>query len=89
MQTAMPLATRLGLAIIPYNPGNPAALAKIAAGLKGAILVVGHSNTVPDLVARFGGAEPAAIGDDEFGTLYIVHAGSGRVEQLHVGAHAH
>jgi broad specificity phosphatase PhoE len=89
MQTAMPLATRLGLAIIPYDPGNPAALAKIAAGLKGAILVVGHSNTVPELVASFGGAEPAAIADDEFGTLYVVHPGSNAVQQVHVGVPAH
>jgi broad specificity phosphatase PhoE len=89
METAAPLAARLGIAIEPYDPADPAALAEAAAGRKGAILVVGHSNTVPDLVARFGGAEPAAIGDDEFGTLYIVHAGSGRVEQLHLGAHAH
>ena len=89
METAAPLAARLKIAIIPYDPGNPAALAKIAAGVKGAILVVGHSNTVPELVASFGGAEPAAIADDEFGTLYIVHAGSNAVQQVHVGAHAH
>jgi broad specificity phosphatase PhoE len=89
METAAPLAARLGIAITPYDPGDPAALAKVAAGVKGAILVVGHSNTVPQLVASFGGAEPAAIADDEFGTLYIVHAGSNRVEKLHIGAHAH
>jgi broad specificity phosphatase PhoE len=89
METAAPLAARLGIAITPYDPGDPAALAKVAAGVKGAILVVGHSNTVPQLVASFGGAEPAAIADDEFGTLYIVHEGSNRVEQLHIGAHAH
>jgi broad specificity phosphatase PhoE len=89
METAAPLAARLGIAITPYDPGDPAALAKVAAGVKGAILVVGHSNTVPQLVASFGGAEPAAIADDEFGTLYIVHAGSNRAEQLHIGAHAH
>jgi broad specificity phosphatase PhoE len=89
METAAPLAARLGIAITPYDPGDPAMLAKVAAGVKGAILVVGHSNTVPQLVASFGGAEPAAIADDEFGTLYIIHAGSNRVEQLHIGAHAH
>jgi broad specificity phosphatase PhoE len=89
METAAPLAARVGIAITPYDPGDPAVLAKVAAGVKGAILVVGHSNTVPQLVASFGGAEPAAIADDEFGTLYIIHAGSDRVEQLHIGAHAH
>jgi broad specificity phosphatase PhoE len=89
METGAPLAAKLGIAVTPYDPSNPAALAKVAAGVKGAILVVGHSNTVPQLVASFGGAEPAAIADDEFGTLYIVHAGSNRVEQLHIGAHAH
>jgi len=89
METAAPLATRLGIAIAPYDPGKPAALAKEVAGLKGAILVVGHSNTVPELVASFGGVKPAAIADDEFGTLYIVHAGSNAVHRVHVGGHAH
>jgi broad specificity phosphatase PhoE len=86
METGAPLAAKLGVAVTPYEPSNPAALAKAIAGVKGAVLVVGHSNTVPQLVASFGGAEPAPIADDEFGTLYIVHAGSNRVEQLHVGA---
>jgi phosphohistidine phosphatase SixA len=89
METAAPLAERLELAVTPYDPSDPPALVKAAAAIKGSILVVGHSNTVPELVASFGAAEPAAIADDEYGTLYIVHAGSNRVEQVRVGAHAH
>jgi phosphohistidine phosphatase SixA len=89
METAAPLAARLGLSVTPYDPGKPDALVKDAAAVEGAILIVGHSNTVPGLVAGFGGARPAPIGDDEFGTLYVVHPGSNQVQQVHVGAHAH
>jgi phosphohistidine phosphatase SixA len=89
METAEPLAHRLGLAVTPYDPSNPAALVQAAGAIKGAMLVVGHSNTVPDLVAAFGGATPAPIGDDEYGTVYIVRTGSNQVEQVYVGAHVH
>jgi broad specificity phosphatase PhoE len=89
METGAPLAAKVGIAVTPYDPSNPAALAKAIADVKGAVLVVGHSNTVPELVAAFGGAQPAPIADDQFGTLYVVHAGSNLVERVHVGAHAH
>ena len=38
----------------------------------GSVLVVGHSNTVPDLVAALSGQEITAIADDEFDRYYIV-----------------
>ncbi len=36
------------------------------------VLVVGHSNTVPAIVAALGAAQPAAICDAEYDNLYVV-----------------
>ena len=80
--TAAPLAKQLGLSVTTYDPRDPDALVKAAAAIDGAILVVGHSNTVPDLVARFGGERPADIDESQYGTLYIVE--DGKVQQLHL-----
>lgn len=38
----------------------------------GTVLVVGHSNTVPALVAELAGESVAAIGEDEFDRYYII-----------------
>lgn len=72
METGEPLAKTLGLKITPYDPANVAALGAAVTAAGGPVLIVGHSNTVPELVALFGGARPAPIGDDDYGTLFEV-----------------
>lgn len=72
MQTAGPLAKRLRITITPYDPRDPASLVLAVAAAPGPVLVVGHSNTVPDLVARFGGTRPAPMSEEDFGTLFLV-----------------
>ena len=74
METGEPLAKALGLKVTPYDPANVAALAAAVRSASGPVLIVGHSNTVPALVALFGGARPAPIGDDDYGTLFEVAA---------------
>lgn len=72
--TAEPLATRLGIAITT-NDQKPAALARhIKRQHHGEVtLVVGHSNTVPAIVAALSKRKDIPpIADDEFGTIYIV-----------------
>ena len=81
METGEPLAKRLGIAVTPYDPRDADALVAAVAAANGPVLVVGHSNTVPDLVARFGGPRPAAIDEDSYGTLFLVGAG-GKVTTL-------
>lgn len=71
-QTAAPLAKGLGITITTYDPADMQTLKQSVAGVAGPVLVVGHSNTVPDLVALFGGDRPADIADDEYETIYIV-----------------
>jgi phosphohistidine phosphatase SixA len=85
MQTGEPLAKALGLAVTPYDPRDPAALVKAASPVKGAVLIVGHSNTVPDIVARFGGT-PVALGEQDYGTVFVVKPGSAAVEQIVLNA---
>ena len=84
METAQPLAAKLGLAIQSYDPGDPDGLAKEVAGVRGAVLVVGHSNTVPDLVARFGGKQTVNLSEDDYGTVFVVTHDDGKVSQMRI-----
>lgn len=75
VQTAQPIADALDLPINEYDPDdNEAVLATILKEHKGKIiLVVGHSNTVPELIADLGahkGVPPIAEG--EYDNIYLV-----------------
>ena len=80
-QTAAPLAAAAGVPVTTYDPRNVDALAGAVAAAAGPSLVVGHSNTVPDLVAAFGGAKPAALSEDQYGTIFVVEPGKSDVRQ--------
>ncbi len=77
LQTAEPLAQKTGLTVQVYDPRNPKALVEKVKALTGAVLVVGHSNTLPELVRLFGGAPGADIGDNEYDRLYQLTPGAG------------
>lgn len=75
LATAQPLATALGLEVNQYDPSdNEAVLAEILKTYKGKIiLVVGHSNTVPTLIADLGASKNVPpIGHSEYDNIYIV-----------------
>jgi broad specificity phosphatase PhoE len=85
-QTAAPLAQLTGLTVQMYEPGAPKALVENVRSLTGAVVVVGHSNTLPELVRLFGGAPGAEIADDEFDRLYQLLPGAdGRVRTILLG----
>jgi broad specificity phosphatase PhoE len=79
-QTAEPLARASKLEIRTYSPRDAAG--KLAPQLlldrlkkddpSGIVLVVGHQNTVPDLLAALGYGEKIDIGDKQFDDLFIV-----------------
>jgi len=69
-QTAQPLAERSGLQVAFYDPRKPQALVAQVKGLTGAVLVVGHSNTLSELVRLFGGQPGAEIADNEYDRVY-------------------
>lgn len=82
-QTAAPLAAALGLTPIVYDPADtPALLARVRQG-PFPVLIVGHSNTVPDIVAGLGGERPAPLGHEDFGDVWRVDAG-GRTERFRI-----
>jgi broad specificity phosphatase PhoE len=71
-ETAAPLAARLGLAVKEYAPLDLDGLVARVKAEAGPVLIVGHSNTVPDIVARLGGVRPPAIPDEEYGDIWRV-----------------
>ncbi len=75
-QTAAGLAQRLDLKPLLVDPkASPAEVARrVLRENRGRLaLVVGHSNTVPALVARLSDMEKLpAMGDEEFDTMYVV-----------------
>lgn len=81
-ETGAPLAKRLGLTVTTYNPRDVDRLAAAVKAADGPVLIVGHSNTVADLVARFGGDKPAPLGEQDYGTLFVVHDGTGQVSRI-------
>jgi len=79
-QTAAPLATMLNLdsKIVPAN-NSPMLIAMLRAS-SGNLLVVGHSNTIPDVIRGLGIAPslappietPIHIGENDYGNLFVV-----------------
>jgi broad specificity phosphatase PhoE len=79
-QTAAPLAAMSALDVQPYNPAKPALVVAKIKALPGPTLLVGHSNTIGELVTLLGGAPGAPVGDDEYDRLYqLVIADDGSV----------
>jgi phosphohistidine phosphatase SixA len=79
-ETAAPLAARLGVEPTVYDPSTSEALVASILRERGPVLVVGHSNTVPEIVERLGGARPAPIAHHEHGDIWRI-SGSPRTAQ--------
>lgn len=77
-QTAQPLAGRLKLAFKLYDPRDTPGLLSRVAQESGTVLIVGHSNTVPDIVEGLGGTRPGPLVHEDFGDIWHV-AGPDRV----------
>lgn len=72
-QTAAPVAEARSLEVEIYDKDALDSLARKLRGTPGQYLVVGHSNTTPDLVRHLGGDPGAAIDEDsEFDRLYVL-----------------
>lgn len=74
-QTAAAAASRYGLTPIVYDPADTPALVARARQGPWPVLIVGHSNTVPDIVEQLGGRRPAPLAHDDFGDVWRVAAG--------------
>jgi broad specificity phosphatase PhoE len=71
-QTAAPLAGKLGITPVTVPAKEPDALVEQVRRATGNVLVVGHSNTVPDLLTRLGVAEKVTIGDNDYDNVFLV-----------------
>jgi broad specificity phosphatase PhoE len=71
--TARPLAEAQGAGIETYDPGDTTFVSRVLARGKGNTLIVGHSNTVDDLVNRFMGEKLLQdLPDSSFNNLFII-----------------
>jgi phosphohistidine phosphatase SixA len=95
-QTAEPLAQASGSSIVerPINATNSATYAQdlaheiLTRSAGKSVLVVGHSNTVPDIVKALSGKAVPPITDAEYDHIFVVTipaTGSPRVMQLRFG----
>jgi len=71
-QTAQPLASYLALPVNTYDGTQLAAFAQQLRALPDNALVVGHSDTTPELIRQLGGDPGSAIAETEFDRLYQV-----------------
>ena len=59
-----------GRSLQPYEPSNLAALAKQLLNTKQSAVVVGHSNTTPQLAALLSGQEMQPMSEQQYGVIY-------------------
>jgi phosphohistidine phosphatase SixA len=86
-QTVAPLAAKLGLA--PKQTPPAAALAQqiLSANVGGAVLVAGHSNTVPEMIQALGAPFPGSPiqGHDDLFVVTVVSADTASAIRLKYG----
>lgn len=97
-QTAEPLAKRLGVTASPVSlsmkPSNPREVAeesireltkKVEAHAGGALLIVGHTNSIPEVIRMLGGDAVPKIDESKFDDLFVVTVyGGGRAKVVHL-----
>src|SRR5450755_1104334 len=73
-QTAAPLAARLHLTPVVVSASDITATAArlLRDHRGGAVLFIGHSNTLPQLVHELSGKQIEPIPDDDFGEIYVL-----------------
>ena len=71
-QTAAMLAQRLKLTPKIYDPRDTPGLVAAVAKEPGTVLIVGHSNTVPDIVSGLGGTKPSPLVHEDFGDIWHI-----------------
>lgn len=85
-QTVEPVAKANGLKVEVVDARDSKALAGRIRALSGnAVLVSGHSNTVPEVAAALGASDPFAIEDDAYGDLFVLEPRTGWVSRGHFG----
>jgi phosphohistidine phosphatase SixA len=71
-ETAAPVSNRTGVEVDLYDAGDLEGMARLLSSTPGCHLVVGHSNTTPELVGFLGGDPGTPIEGMEYDRLYVV-----------------
>jgi broad specificity phosphatase PhoE len=85
-QTASPLAKALGITVTTVQSKDKDALVAKLRTLNGNALVVGHGNTIPDLVRALGISEPINIGENDYDNLFEIELGE-KPKLIHLHYH--
>jgi phosphohistidine phosphatase SixA len=84
-QTAAPVARALGLQPTVVAASDTATLADKLKAQTGNALVVGHGNTIPDLLKALGLPDSISIGENDYDNFFIVIPGiTPRLVRLHM-----
>ena len=78
LQTATPVADKLGLEVTLYNPSEMEAFVTSVKKAQKSVLIVGHSNTTPTAIEMLGG-KAKFIAETDFGELFKVTVSEGAV----------
>jgi phosphohistidine phosphatase SixA len=77
IETAQPVANFFKLSVTQVTDGDPVELRKRILANKGkAVLVSGHTNTVPELIQALGGPAGIVIAETEFDRLFVLNVTS-------------
>jgi broad specificity phosphatase PhoE len=90
-ETVKPLADKLGLRVNVIDSKNTnELLAQIRAQNSGqTVLIAGHNNTVPEIIAALGGPKYPTIAESEYDNLFVVtvyRTGQAKVVKMKYGA---
>lgn len=84
-QTAAPAAVKQDVTVTYHNPMDMDIEQFKTDNLGNDVLIVGHSNTTPDLVNRLMGVEKyAQLDDSEYGHLFIVQFVGNKASDIHL-----
>jgi broad specificity phosphatase PhoE len=71
-QTGGPVATAAGVPLTVIDSKDVAGLLKKVRASTGNVVVVGHTNTLPEILKGLGVTEPITIAEDEYDSLFVV-----------------
>ncbi len=71
-QTAEPLAHAKGVEVTSIPANETATLVSKLKETKGNALVIGHSNTLPEIIKALGVSDSIAIGDNDYDDLFVI-----------------
>ena len=83
-QTAAPLAARLKLTPKIYDPRDTPGLVAAVSAETGTVLIVGHSNTVPDIIEWLGGKRPPDLTHEDFGDIWHISGSAKTTTQARI-----